>query len=354
MLRHTGTNRIETPRLILRKFKLDDGEIMFKNWANDERVTKYLSWEPHQSLKLTNELLETWCAHYDKNTYNYAIVLKEIGEIIGSVSAVKIDEEANAFTFGYCIGHDYWGREIVPEAMSAVFSVWFNEVGAERIIGSHVVENLPSGRVMQKLGMRKIGVEKGTIGLDSHEVDCTVYEITKEEYDGVKIRKAMRFETDCIDEIYIKLTDYLAVHKNYCGWKSGVYPIKAVAERAMEKGELFVAIKSGRIVGSVVLNTNQAPQYSQGEWEYNGESLVIHTLAIDPNCTRQGIGDKIMEFAEEYACAEGLGAIHLDTAEANLPAQRLYEKHGYKKVGEVNLEIDRIDIDNWFLYEKVL
>ncbi|MDD5985055.1 MAG: GNAT family N-acetyltransferase, partial [Turicibacter sp.] len=49
MLTHKGTQRIETERLILRPFKLSDANDMFKNWASDDEVTKYLTWPTHSS-----------------------------------------------------------------------------------------------------------------------------------------------------------------------------------------------------------------------------------------------------------------------------------------------------------------
>lgn len=49
MLNHVGTQIIETPRLILRRFQIDDAEQMYNNWASDTLVTKYLSWSAHKN-----------------------------------------------------------------------------------------------------------------------------------------------------------------------------------------------------------------------------------------------------------------------------------------------------------------
>ena len=43
MITHKGTQAIHTERLTLRKFTVDDAQAMFENWANDERVTRYLT-----------------------------------------------------------------------------------------------------------------------------------------------------------------------------------------------------------------------------------------------------------------------------------------------------------------------
>ena len=74
MITHKGTQTIHTERLILRKFTVDDAQAMFENWANDERVTRYLTWCPHESPEATKQLLELWCAAYEKpNTYNWVM-----------------------------------------------------------------------------------------------------------------------------------------------------------------------------------------------------------------------------------------------------------------------------------------
>ena len=59
-MKHLGTKRIETERLILRKFTIEDAEDMFKNWASDNEVTKYLTWPAHSSLEVSKEVISMW------------------------------------------------------------------------------------------------------------------------------------------------------------------------------------------------------------------------------------------------------------------------------------------------------
>ncbi len=42
-MKHCGTKRLETERLILRRFTAEDAEPMFRNWASDDEVTKFLT-----------------------------------------------------------------------------------------------------------------------------------------------------------------------------------------------------------------------------------------------------------------------------------------------------------------------
>ena len=46
-MKHCGTQMLETNRLILRRYVSDDAAAMFKNWAPDSEVTKYLMWRRH-------------------------------------------------------------------------------------------------------------------------------------------------------------------------------------------------------------------------------------------------------------------------------------------------------------------
>ena len=60
MIMHNGTQQIETERLILRRFKPSDAEYMFKNWATDSEVNKFLSWNSHKDLNETKWIVDSW------------------------------------------------------------------------------------------------------------------------------------------------------------------------------------------------------------------------------------------------------------------------------------------------------
>ena len=149
-----GTKTIETERLILRQFSLEDAEAMFANWASDPEVTKYLTWQTHGSVEDSRLILSEWVKHYGEGGFfEWAIELKEIGQPIGSIGVVALDERVGGAELGYCIGRAFWGRGIMLEALNAVIDFFFDEVGANRITAKHDAENPKSGRVMAKAGM---------------------------------------------------------------------------------------------------------------------------------------------------------------------------------------------------------
>jgi ribosomal-protein-alanine N-acetyltransferase len=154
MIKHIGTNSIETIRLILRRFRPEDTFDMYKNWASDMETLKYLSWGPHSDVNVTHRRILSWVENYkNPNVYNWAIYLKSDNQVIGSISVEMSNDKDKSCEVGYCIGKSFWGREIVAEALRAVMHYLFFEVGYKKIIAKHDVKNIASGRVMQKVGM---------------------------------------------------------------------------------------------------------------------------------------------------------------------------------------------------------
>ena len=76
-----GTQRLETERLILRRYVIEDAEDMFRNWASDPEVTKFLTWPTHKSVEITRMVLNDWLSQYaDGGYFNWAMEYKENGQ----------------------------------------------------------------------------------------------------------------------------------------------------------------------------------------------------------------------------------------------------------------------------------
>ena len=186
---HKGTQRIETERLILRRFVMDDASAMFKNWASDSEVTKYLTWPTHKSVEGSKWITDLWIKDYEKpDYYQWAIELKELGEVIGSISIVHTDENVNAVEVGYCIGRNWWHKGITSEAFKAVIKFMFDEVGADRVSARHDPNNPNSGRVMKKCGLTYEGTLRKADRNNQGIVDVSVYGILRDEYEKLFTR----------------------------------------------------------------------------------------------------------------------------------------------------------------------
>ncbi len=157
-MKHLGTQRIETPRLILRPFSLEDGDAMYRNWASDPEVTKYLTWPTHESVEISRMVLADWVSHYEEeNYYQWAIVPRELGQPIGSIAAVNVSDRVGKVEIGYCIGKKWWRKGIMTEALSQVIRFFLEDVGMNRVEACHDPCNPHSGAVMEKCGMQYEG-----------------------------------------------------------------------------------------------------------------------------------------------------------------------------------------------------
>ena len=156
---------------------------MFRNWASDPEVTKYLTWAAHTSVEMSKAVLKDWTAAYaDQNYYQWAIVLKENGESpIGSISAVDLNDDLSIVHIGYCLGRAWWHRGIMSEALKAAIDFFFNEVGANRIESRHDSRNPYSGMVMQKCGMKHEGTLRKSDRNNQGICDACWYAILKSE-----------------------------------------------------------------------------------------------------------------------------------------------------------------------------
>lgn len=183
MLNHKGTQTLETSRLILRKAVREDALPMFRNWASDPEVTKYLTWPTHRAPETSAAVADLWIKEYQKlDYYQWMIVLKEIGEPIGSISVVNHRDDIAEVEIGYCIGRNWWHKGIMSEALEAVMDFLFKEAGMNRIEAKHDINNPNSGSVMKKCGMRYEGTSRASDRNNQGICDIATYGILRRDY----------------------------------------------------------------------------------------------------------------------------------------------------------------------------
>ena len=113
IMHHKGTALLTTKRLVLRKFKIEDAENMYHNWASDPEVTRYLTWPAHSSVEVTKMILNEWITQDHDQQYMWAIALKDNDEVIGNISVVKIEEDIKCVHIGYCLSRNFCGSDSV-------------------------------------------------------------------------------------------------------------------------------------------------------------------------------------------------------------------------------------------------
>lgn len=185
-MEHKGTVRLETQRLILRRFTLEDLEPAFMNCWRHADVWKWTNYAPMNSIgevvSKAGMFTEKWLAAYDRaDRYSWAIELKNSGSVIGRISGLKWNERLREVEMCYELGPDWWNQGLMTEAAQEIIRFFLLEVGFNRVYAYHAAGNPASGRVMQKCGMLQEGTARQGCVCNGGVFDRVDYAILRED-----------------------------------------------------------------------------------------------------------------------------------------------------------------------------
>jgi RimJ/RimL family protein N-acetyltransferase len=146
--------RLETARLVLRAFTLDDAHAAYE-MDRDPEVSRYTHERGVQSKEeMRQRLLHNVIGDYEKHGFGrFAVEEKTSGDFIG-FAGLKYLPEMDEVDIGYRFVRRCWGRGLATEAGEAVMEFGWRNLGLKRIIGLALAENRASIRVLEKLGLR--------------------------------------------------------------------------------------------------------------------------------------------------------------------------------------------------------
>ncbi len=154
---------LQTKRLIMRPMRAGDAEDMF-DYACREDVTTYLLWSPHQAVSYTRNYLKYIESRYSTGDfYDWAVVERESGKMIGTCGFTHIDMPNNIGEIGYVLNPDYHGKGYGTEAAEEALRFGFRVIGLHRIEAKFMEGNTASKHVMEKLGMTFEGFRRDAV-----------------------------------------------------------------------------------------------------------------------------------------------------------------------------------------------
>ncbi|WP_303219129.1 GNAT family N-acetyltransferase [Enterococcus asini] len=168
---------LETERLLLRPVRLADAEDMYE-YAGDDETTRYI-FPTHQSLQDTKEGIATYFMSAPLG--KFAIEERQSGKMIGTID-LRVEEALRKGELGYALNKAYWGQGFVPEAAMAILSLGFDHLSLISIQAVHDVDNPNSGKVMEKIGMTKIGLIPSERMNKGKVVDMVLYSISRKDW----------------------------------------------------------------------------------------------------------------------------------------------------------------------------
>lgn len=144
---------IDTERLVLRPWTLDDATALYK-YASDCRVSELALWPAHTSVEMSREVIERF---FLPNPHTLAITLKETGEPIGCIGLVPegdehYETEPSEREVGYWTGYPYWNRGIISEALEALTGYCRETMELSSLLITTDKRNVASQRVAEKCG----------------------------------------------------------------------------------------------------------------------------------------------------------------------------------------------------------
>ena len=119
-------------------------------------------------------------------------------------------------------------------------------------------------------------------------------------------------------------------------WVWGEYPAEDILQETLDAGTLYIAQEGDDLLAAVTIDTCFDEEYKAVNWLFGQKPGAFHRLAIVPAQQGKGLGKKIIADVCDILRSQSCDTLRIDTYENNLAAQKLYEKIGMRKAGEVH------------------
>lgn len=168
---------IETARLILRPLSISDGDRIRKLASNNLIYKTTLNVPKKYNKGMAEKWIATHLTQYlNEEGVVFGIVHKKENVLIG-VIGLGITKAHSRAEIGYWIGVNYWGQKFCTEAAKEIVKYGFEELKLHKITGNHFETNPASGKVMQNIGMKKVGTFEDHFCKDGIFITDISYEV---------------------------------------------------------------------------------------------------------------------------------------------------------------------------------
>ena len=184
MLTHTGTQTIETEKLILRCFEYSDDDAMLKYWIADEKIQSLYSEPVYTTKEEVKKLLDKYISSYkNSDYYRWAIIDKVTEECVGQIAYFLVDSKNHFAEIEYCIGTAFQRKGLATEATRAIIKYGFEKINLHKVQICTKTINKPSQRVIEKCGFTYEGTLRDYFFMDNKYVGRLFYSILRGEFE---------------------------------------------------------------------------------------------------------------------------------------------------------------------------
>lgn len=165
--------QIKTERLLLRKITDVDVDDMYE-YAKNPLIGEMAGWDYHKSVEETKSIIKTL-----KLLNTYSIVFED--KMVGTIGYEIFN---NKVILGYALSRDYWGKNIMHEALTGLLLYLFRSYDISVIEAHTYLDNIKSQNVLIKLGFTNI--KEMTKTIKNKETLVYLFRLTKKEYERGK------------------------------------------------------------------------------------------------------------------------------------------------------------------------
>ena len=175
--------QIDTPRLRLREFVADDWRAVL-DYQRDPRYLRYYPWtkRTEADVRAFVAMFLEWQAEEPRRRFQFAIVLREDGRLIGNCGIRRNPENDWEADIGYELSPDCWGHGYATEAARGMVDFGFRELDMRRISSWCIVDNVASARVLERLGFRQEGRRRRAEYFKCRWWDTLLYGLLSDEW----------------------------------------------------------------------------------------------------------------------------------------------------------------------------
>lgn len=166
---------IETPRMLIRGFCLDDAADLHEIFGDTETMENC---EPAYDPAKTKDFLSSFCI---SRQGALAAVHKDSNKVIGYILFNEYEEDL--YEIGWIFNRRFWRQGYAYESCKAVIDHAFNECSAHKIF-AETIDAVKSVSLMRKLGMQPEGIQRShTKDTHGNWADLYFYGLLRTEWE---------------------------------------------------------------------------------------------------------------------------------------------------------------------------
>ena len=186
---YAGTVKIETERLILREFEIDDWQAVLA-YQRDHRYQQFYSFSERTETE-AQDFVQKFLSQQSESPrrkYQLAVTIAGTDEVIGTCGIRRKAENDKEADIGFELAPWHWGNGFATEAAQSIVQFGFDELELHKISSKCIAENIASARVLENVGLRREGKLRDDEFFKNRWWDTLLFGILEEEWNGSTVR----------------------------------------------------------------------------------------------------------------------------------------------------------------------